>query len=284
MNIRAGFNVGPIMRTLILLLLTLFFLPGCTYETNEAPEDDMNDRARSTPEQWGQEKVFKSGTWKLKQIRSVLTRDTPKIFVPPQTSTIIAGIVNEDSDVVQDYTLRWVLRPGTGGARTEVRFDATGFTRVSLPLEAFTLGLVIDPDDPDDPDFPVGDVEAFAFVGEGGVGTDEAEGPQFTQVAHVPAGGDLVVQLPVGATALRLTGNSGITGDPFATATQLQIRRGISVLGILPGLGALVGDPSLWTLFASGAWLPIPGSATNIKIHNGGVGAIVGRLMFKLDL
>lgn len=268
------------MRCLCLLLC--LFLFGCTYETG----DDMNDRARSTPEQWGQEKIFKADDppWVVGQVRSVLTRDTPKVFVPPQTSTIIAGIINADSDVVQEYTLRWVLRAGTGGARTEVRFDATGFTRIALPLEAFSLGLVLDPDDPANPDFPAGDVEAFAFVGEGGVGTDEGEGPSFTQFCHVTAGGDLIVEVPTGATAVRLSGNSGITADPFLTTTQLQIRRGITVLGILPGLGAAAGNPSLWTLFASGAWLPLPGSATNIKIHNGAVGAIDARLQFKLDL
>lgn len=275
MNRWGSANVGPTMRYLILFLLCW----GCTYQTGE----DMNGRALSTPEQWGQEKVVRPGDWTDKAL-VVLTRDTPRVFTPPQTSTLICGVVNEDSDVVQEYALRWVLRPGVGGARTEVRFDATGFTRVALPLEAFTLAIEVDPDDPSNPDFPAGDVEAFAFVGEGGVGTDEAEGPSFTQYVHVAATGDTIVEVPVGATAIRLSGNSGITADPFLATTQLQIRRGISVLGILPGLGAAAGDPSLWTLFASGAWLPLPGTATNIKIHNGAGSAIVAHLQFKLDL
>lgn len=286
MNKRVGSHVGPFMTKTILFLLTLFLtLTGCTYETNEQ-EEDMG-RPHSIPEQWGQEKVFKPGTWKAGQVRVVLTRDTPAVFVPPQTSTIIAGIVNGDADESQRYILRWVLRPGTGGARTEVRFDATGFTRVALPLEAFSLGIECEPFDDVDPDFPAGIVQAFSFVGEGAVGTSDAEGPIYSKYFEIAVGASLVVPIPEGAASFRLAGLiPGSTATPFTDDFTLIVRRGSDEIQNAKGLGAAIGDPSLFTQYMSGRWIPLVGSASSVLLDNslGAGDAAIGYLQFKLDL
>ncbi len=277
------------MRTLIIFLGLFFF--GCTYETNAIESDDMG-KVYSTPEQWGQEKTFTADSFKPNQVQVVLTRDPPREGERklPQTSTIICGVTNEDVDATQNYNLRWVLRPGVGGARTEVRFDAVGFTRLALPLEAFTLGLVVEPWDSGS-DVPAGVVDAFAFVGEGGVtGGEAATGPTFTEFFEVDAtagAASIIIELPEGATAFRVIGSptgGGIT-SPFSTTFGADFIQGSTVRGAIAGLGAAPGDPSLFTLYASGNWFPLPGSLTAFQLHNTGAGTkIRGMLQFKIDL
>lgn len=246
----------------------------------------MNRRVRSTPEQWGQEKVFQQGTWQPGQVRSVLTRDTPVEFTPPLTSTLIAGVFNPDTDQIQDYILRWVLKPGTGGARTEVRFDATRFVRISLPLEAFSLGLALD-DNGGSGDSPTGDVQAFAFVGEGGVATDVDQGPTFSVPFDVPDNSAQQFEIPVGASALRVVGpQPSFAVSPFIALNTLFFNRGAQVVATAPGLGAAPADPSLWTLYCSGDYIPLPASVTGVQISNARNtgGRVRGLLEFKLDL
>jgi len=291
-NTEAGGVVG-LRMTIIprsLLALVLFLATACTYYESA---DDM-PRAIATPEQWGQEKVFKKGTFIEGKPQVVLTRDQSlkklddpgaEITGNPQTSTILCGVDNLDSDSFQDYILRWVLRPGVGGARTEVRFDATRFTRISLPLEAFTLGLLLESLDPGNPDFPDGDVTAFAFVGEGGIGSGDIEGAIFTQFFTVPAVSDAEFLIPTGATAWRMIGISSASfGNPFLTSTFVRVQRGISVISDHEGRGTLAADPSLLTLFASGQYLPLSGSSTQMHIINGDVSSILGYFQYKLDL
>jgi len=283
-NIPGRLHVGPIMRhSLILLLL---FLSGCVYEVeDEDPMTLLNDRARSTPEQWGQEKVIKSSEWKRGQIISVLTRDTPRHFTPPQTSTIICGVLNRDSDQDQEYLLRWVLRAGVGGARTQVVFDATRFTRIALPIDAFSLGLTIEDTNPAFPDNPDSPVDAFAFVGEGAVGVSDANGPIYSQFFALGANSTGHFVIPEGASAIRVAGVMDASDSPFVTDLTLQVVRGVSILAGLPGRGAAVSDPSLLTLFASGDWIPLVGSATGVDLINGSMASTqTGFIQYKIDL
>lgn len=290
MNKPGRSDVVPVMRFFFLLLVVL--VTGCL-SPEEAPAegDDMSargvaipGRALSTPEQWGQEKVIRPTQWKGPgQATSILTRDTPRVFTPPQTSSLLCGVVNEDTDDLQRYFLRWVLRPGVGGARTEVVFDATRFTRLSLPLEAFSLSLRYDPYTAD-ADAPEANVNAFAFVGEGGLSTDEASGPTYTAY-FVTVAGLANVEIPAGATSVRMAGGlPGVVGSPFHAQVTLVASNANSTLQSLPGLGAAPADPSCWTLFASGGWLRIPGSANRMAIVNGSGVARDGFLIFKLDL
>jgi hypothetical protein len=252
-------------------------------------------RPYATPEQWGQEKSFPAGVWVPDNPLVVLQRDPPPDMARhlPRVSTLICGVENEDNDQRQDYSLRWEFTLGVGGARTPIRFDAMGFTRLAVPTEGFTLSLVVEPFPPPFPqgDVPAGTVHAFAFVAEGGIGHSYAEGATHSTPFEVETtlGADVFdVVVPPGASAMRVAGRNGTGGGistPFRPQFLLQMRQGTSALATLVGEGAAPADPSLRTLYYSGLWLPLPGSMTNLEIAIADFPTVTrGVLQFKVDL
>lgn len=252
-------------------------------------------RPYATPEQWGQERTIPVGAWATGQPQVVLQRDPPpeELAHLPQVNTLLCGVVNDDSDVTQDYSLRWELTLGVGGARVPIRFDAVGVTRLSVPTEGFTLSLVVESFPPPFPqgDLPAGLVHAFAMIGEKGIGQTIATGATHTTVRRlitVGAADAFDVLVPPGASAVRLVGKNatgGGTFTPFRPQLQLNMMQGSTIVANLVGEGALAADPSLRTLFYSGLWFPLPGSLTKMQLGVTDFPTTTNcALQFKLDL
>lgn len=246
-------------------------------------------RAYSTPEQWGQGRDIAVGEWRAGQAVPILTRDAPRDGRVPVVNSLLCAVDNQDVDEVQRYFIRWLLRAGVGGTRREVRFDATRFTRIALPLEAFDLSLYFEPytGDNDEPAAPVG---AFATVAEGAIATDEHTGPNYTEFFNIAAAGVAVqsFEIPVGATAVRISGedpNQAFT--PFQEGVQLTVFNGLTTIMSIRGrpVAGLISDPSLYTLYASGGWLRLPGSSTTVRLDIFAPAvACRGFVQFKIDL
>lgn len=254
-------------------------------------------RPYATPEQWGQRRNIPPGSWSLDQIQDILTRDAPpeEMRHLPRVNTLICGVERNlvSPPTAQDYSLRWSLRMGVGGARVEVRFDAVGFTRIACPLEAFSLGLVVERYPPPFPlvDLPDTVIDAFALVAEGGIGHSVAEGATHTTLFRLVttiAADVVIVPVPVGASAVRVLGISATGGGlftPFAATKNLNFLQSGSLLNTLVGEGAAVADPSLRTLYYSGQWFPLPGSMTELSFSNAAFPETVNVVVqFKIDI
>lgn len=278
--------------TKFFLWIAAWLLVGCAYDVTTLPEEEIEpmppSRGAATPESWGQLKAFKPGQIPtFPRSAAVLTLPPLPAWRIPRVQTLIAGVDVTDNDEVQRYFLRWVMRSGTGGARTEVVFDAVGFTRIATPLEQVVLSLAVEPWAPSFPDSPAGLVNAHAYAGDGNVG-ELQPGPMYTLYRDVTAGaGSVEIPLPVGANRVRIVGDpdAGANG-PFDPNFKLQFRNGASTVARFTGLGAAPGDPSLYTVFYSGEFIPIPGGVTAVSLLNL---AVVGNnktcfVQFGLDL
>lgn len=265
------------------LLLTVVFTLGCS---------DMA-RPYATPEQWGQERTFPVGSWTVKQPLVVLLRDpTASSLHLPQVNTLVMGVDNDSPGASQFYNLRWSLTHGVGGARVEVRFDAVGYTRIAMPVDGFTLALVVEPYAllPLPPDVPDGIVRAFAMAAVGGIGQDASEGATHTtgfQLDTTAGPGAVAIPVPVGASAFRLVGKSTTGGGistPFSATTEVSFLQGGTLVASLVGQGAAPADPSLRTLYYSGDWFPLPGSMNVMRFSNTAAEVVRGQFQFKIDI
>lgn len=274
----------------ILLTFLFLFLFGCTCETqlDEGDEGDEMTQSReprgaAKPENWGQEKVFLLGQVpRLPKTAAVLSLPSMKEWRVPRVQTVIAAVENEDVDVAQQYVLRWKLASGTGGARTTVFFDAVGFTRLALPVEQVTLSLGFE-SYAGGTDAPAGTVKAHAYIGDFGVGELDP-GPTYTTYFRAELGGTTTVTLPPGAKRFRVLGDVGSVLNPFLATNVVQALQGGSVICRWVLAPAAPGDPSLFDMFYSGAFMPVPGGVNRLQISNGGGGPIEGFIQFGIDL
>lgn len=286
-------HVGPYMRNLVTFLF--LFLLGCTCETNPEGDEEMTQyrepRGAAKPENWGQEKVFTVG--KLAKFpRSSVVLDLPamKEWRVPRVQSLIAAVENADTDSNQEYFLRWVLRSGTGGARTQVVFDAVGFTRLSLPVEQVNLSLAYESYS-DSNDSPAGVIKAHAYLGDFAIGELDP-GPMYTAIARVaiaPNPGSpavTVIPLPAGANRFRLIGNERSTVGPFRTTTYVSLKQGnTTVAGYVGARAALTSANSLHALSYTGDFIPIGAGVSRIEVENTDtVNGIFAFIQFGLDL
>lgn len=257
-------------------------------------------RPYATAEQWGQQsRTIQPAEWAIGNPIAILQRDAPDDgFIErfghlPQVSTLLCGVENGDNSSRQDYMLRWELTVGVGGARVPLRFDAVGATRVVLPTEGFTLSLVVEGLPAPFPagDKPAGPVDAFAMIGEGGVGQSVDQGPTHTTpflLVTVGAAGLIDIPLPPGASAVRVVGadsSGGGIATPFRPQFLLQMLQGTSVFATLVGQGAAPADPSLRTLYYSDDYIPLPGSLTKLQAVQSDFPVTTQfAVQFKLDL
>jgi len=287
-NIRAGCYVGPIMRNF--LILVCLWLLGCTYEIGE-DDDVTTPKGFVTPEHYGREKVFAPGSLPfLPKSRSVLSLPRAEPWRVPRVQSMIVSVQNEDADMDQRYFLRWVLRSGIGGARTQVVFDAIGFTRLALPIEQVDLSLAVEPWIVDFPDEPGGTVTAHAYIGDGNIG-ELQPGPTYTQrFSCDPVGaGDPVdrIAIPAGASRFRIMGEEAAVSTPFTPDLTVIAAQGLNTLATWVGGRApdLNSPNTLHALYYSGDFIPIPAGVTVLLFVNANAGTSrVGFVQFGLDL
>jgi len=247
-------------------------------------------RNQFNPEQWGQSKVFPVGSWQPGKAKVVLNLDAPthdgvrggaKV---PDVHTLIAGIENDDN-TNQSYIMRWQLRVGAGGARTEVLFDATRYTRISMPLETCTLALLADPYD-GSVDLPATEITAFAFAGEG-FAEASTPGPMYSvrfNLVAVPPQDRVTIPIPRGANRFRVVGNPYDGTSPFTTNFSAQVTAGpTSVRQVINGRDVATPGLDLFGLYTRGEWLPIATGATELFLSTT-FGVTAGFVIFGLDL
>jgi hypothetical protein len=291
---------------LLKLIVVALLLVGCAFEVET---DDMTGRripmpgaprarvGAATPESWGQEKTFRPGTLPLfPQSAVVLTMPPLGEWRVPRTQTLIVGVENEDIDANQEYFLRWILKSGAGGARTQVVFDALGFTRLSVPLEQATLSLAYEPWSSAQ-DSPDGIVQAHAYLGDFGIGELDP-GPTYTARFGLPpapnpaASSFETVLIPTGARRFRVLGDDPSVGvgpvtiSPFRSTVIYQLKQGsTTVAQFVGGRAAVTDGNSLLSLYYSGGFIPIPAGVTKFLISNSDTAnSVVGWLQFGLDL
>lgn len=272
------------MRGALMLLLCM----AC----GEEGETDMMrgltgiPRGGAAPESWGQERVFSPGSLPTAASggATLLTLPPRPDWRTPRVQTLIAGVTIEEIDAVaNDYHLRWILQSGTGGARTEVQFDALGFTRVALPIEQARISLGYEAYAGGG--VPGDRISAFAYIGDFSVGV-LPPGPTYTEYFDPAAATFQRFNLPVGATRFRMSGNENTLAavSPFKITTTVTARNLPQVLATWAGLGAAPGDPSLYALHYTGDFIPLPAGTNVVEVDNQSAAQIQGRLIFGLDL
>lgn len=279
-------------------LVFCVWLLGCGQESDE---DDMSmresrrihgiPRGEIVPEQWGQQRVFPIGQLPSRQAGGspmLKLNPLPKWRVP-RVQSMIVGVENLDADANQEYFLRWILSSGTGGARTEVVFDAVGFTRLALPLEQGGLALAYEPYSTAN-DSPAGVVTASAYIADFGVG-ELQPGPTYTALVQVAIAAPGVpttqtIDLPTGANRFRLVGNPRLTVGPFRTTTFVSLVQGATTVAGYVGAGAAATDlNNLLALHYTGDFIPIPAGVSRVVVENSDVAnGIFGFIQFGLDL
>lgn len=235
------------------------------------------------PEQWGQSQLFPAAAFVPGQPLPLLRLTNPQqgAYKPPRVRTLILGIENDDN-TGQDYILRWRLSVGVGGARTEVDFDATRYSRVSLPFDECAVSLYADPF-AGSTDTPANAIQAFAFAADG-YAEQTMPGPIFSEFFDLVGAASANFPLPVGANRFRVIGEhpSGVT--PFTVNTFVLTQAGAaSVRSLIPGLGATPGVGDLLGVYGSDRFIPIASGATELEVLNV-AGNAQGFVQFGLDL
>lgn len=245
-----------------------------------------------TPEEWGQQREFATGQLPSRaQGGAPLLRLNPMPdWRVPRVQSMIVSVENRDADANQEYFLRWILSSGAGGARTEVAFDAVGFTRLALPMEQGALALAFEPYSTAN-DSPAGVVAASAYIGDFAIG-ELQPGPTYTdlvQVAIAPNPGVSAFQtidLPTGANRFRLAGQPRSTVGPFRNTTHVALMQGNTIVAEYVGAGAAPTDANnLLALHYTADFIPIPAGVSRVRVENTDiVNGIFGFIQFGLDL
>lgn len=280
------------MRGAMLFALLLVACGVDDGSQQESETDDMVRRIRgiptggAQPESWGQEKVFAPGELASAAAGGSVVMSLPPLprWRTPRVQTLICGVKVTPDALGNDYHLRWILQSGTGGARTEVQFDAVGFTRVALPIEQARVSLAWDPFV--EPGTTPGDTfSAFAYIGDFAVGELEP-GPTYTEPFTLAAGAQVQYAIPQGASRFRMAGESNTVAalSPFKVSTIVTARNQPQPIATWNGYGAVATDPSLFDLHFSAGFIPLPGGTNILEVFNGAAAPITGRIIFGLDL
>jgi len=234
-------------------------------------------------QQWGQTRTIPAAAWQPKQLQDVATITTPQraAEIPPKVRSLVCGLQNNDQ-TSQNYILRWRVSLGLGGARVDVDFDATRYTRISCPFDECRVSLFAD-DFNGTGDVPGVDVTAFVFCADG-YAEQPAPGPMFSVAFGLVAGQQAVIPLPVGANRFRVVGEEPSGATPFRTTTEYFLRAGVASLRYkIPGVGLVPGVGDLLGMYGRGDFVPIASGVTELVIICN-VGVSTGFVQFGLDL